>query len=287
MADRRLSTIALTAMAMVAFAANSVLCRMALREAAIDPATFSVVRFLSGAMMLVAVAFRWQQSSSLQAGSWQAALVLALYALPFAFSYTQLSAGTGALIMFGCVQVVMIVAALGSGERPHAMQWTGLGLALAGLVTLVFPGLTAPSPIAAALMTIAGVSWGLYTLLGRAASNPLLQTTGNFVRAVPLIALSSVAVPLRMHVEPRGVVLAVASGVFATGLGYVAWYAALRSLSAMRASVVQLAVPLLAAIGGVLLLTETITLRLVVSTVLVLGGIAMAIVGARPALRPR
>jgi drug/metabolite transporter (DMT)-like permease len=214
-------------------------------------------------------------------------MVLALYALPFAFSYTELSAGTGALIMFGCVQVVMIVAALGSGERPHAMQWTGLGLALAGLVTLVFPGLTAPSPIAAALMTIAGVSWGLYTLLGRAASNPLLQTTGNFVRAVPLIALSSVVVPLRIHVEPRGVVLAVASGVFATGLGYVAWYAALRGLSAMRASVVQLAVPLLAAIGGVILLTETITLRLVVSTVLVLGGIAMAIVGGRPALRPR
>jgi len=287
MADRRLSTIALTAMAMVAFAANSVLCRMALREAAIDPATFSVVRFLSGAVMLVAVALGWQRSSSLQAGSWKAAMVLALYALPFAFSYTELSAGTGALIMFGCVQVVMIVAALGSGERPHAMQWTGLGLALAGLVTLVFPGLTAPSPIAAALMTIAGVSWGLYTLLGRAASNPLLQTTGNFVRAVPLIALSSVVVPPRIHVEPRGVVLAVASGVFATGLGYVAWYAALRGLSAMRASVVQLAVPLLAAIGGVLLLTETITLRLVVSTVLVLGGIAMAIVGGRPALRPK
>ncbi|HEX5110337.1 MAG TPA: DMT family transporter [Vicinamibacterales bacterium] len=279
MTDRRLSTIALTAMAMVAFAANSVLCRMALREAAIDPATFSVVRFLSGAVMLVIVAARWQRLPAITAGSWKAAFVLAFYALPFAFSYTQLSAGTGALILFGCVQVVMIVAALGSGERPHVLQWAGLGLALAGLVTLVFPGLTAPSPVAAALMTTAGVSWGLYTLLGRAASNPLMETTGNFVRAVPLIALTALAVPQRIDVEPRGLALAVTSGVVATGLGYVVWYAALRGLSAMRASVVQLAVPLLAAIGGVLLLTETITARLVVSTVLVLGGIAMAIAG--------
>ena len=146
MTDRRLSTIALTAMAMVAFAANSVLCRMALREAVIDPATFSVVRFLSGAVMLVIVAARWQRLPAIMAGSWKAAFVLAFYALPFAFSYTQLSAGTGALILFGCVQVVMIVAALGSGERPHVLQWAGLGLALAGLVTLVFPGLTASSP---------------------------------------------------------------------------------------------------------------------------------------------
>jgi len=268
-------------MAMVAFAANSVLCRMALREAAIDPATFSVVRFLSGAVTLMAVAVRWQRPSWPLAGSWKAAMVLALYALPFALSYRELSAGTGALIMFGCVQVVMIVAALGSGERPHVMQWAGLGLALAGLVTLVFPGLTAPSPIAAALMTIAGVSWGLYTLFGRVAADPLLETTGNFVRAIPLIALAGFAPLPRIHVEPGGVLFAVASGALATGLGYVAWYAALRGLSALRASVVQLAVPLLAAIGGVLLLTETITLRLVLSTVLVLGGIAMAIVGGR------
>src|SRR5262249_48109982 len=152
-------------------------------------------------------------------------------------------AGTGALILFGSVQVTMLVAALASGERPHAMQWVGVGIALAGLINLVFPGLTAPSPMAAVLMSIAGVCWGLYSLRGRATSNPLPHTTGIFVRSVPLITAASLAVVPRMHVDGRGIALAVASGALASGLGYVAWYAALRGLSAMRASVVQLAVP--------------------------------------------
>jgi drug/metabolite transporter (DMT)-like permease len=273
----RVSTIAYTATALIAFAANSVLTRMALREAVIDPAAFSFVRFGSGAATLVLLALRAERPSWPLAGSWRAAAALALYALSFAFSYTQLSAGTGALIMFGCVQVVMLVVALGSGERPRATQWAGLVLALIGLITLVFPGLTAPPLTAAIEMASAGVCWGLYTLLGRRASSPLLQTTGNFVRAVPIIGLAGLATLSRIHVEPRGALLAVASGALASGLGYVAWYSALRGLSSVRAAVVQLAVPLLAAVGGVFLLTETFTVRLLVSTVLVLGGIAMAI----------
>lgn len=266
-------------MALVAFAANSILCRMALREGVIDPAAFSTVRFLSGAVILSLIAVRVQRPFFPLPGSWTAAIVLALYALPFAFSYTQLSAGTGALILFGCVQLTMPAAALYEGERPHAVQWMGLVIALAGLVTLVFPGLTAPSPAAAALMATAGVCWGLYSLGGRGAANPLLQNTGNFVRAVPLIAAASLLAAPRFHIEPRGVLLSMASGAIATGLGYVVWYAALRGLSAVRASVVQLAVPVIASGGGVFLLSEQVTVRLVLSTVLVLGGITMAIVG--------
>jgi drug/metabolite transporter (DMT)-like permease len=284
MADRRL-TIAYTVMALVAFAANSILCRMALREGVVDPATFSTVRFASGATMLLVVAARTRRPFFPLSGSWVAAIALAIYALPFAFAYTQLSAGTGALIMFGCVQVTMLVAALSAGERPHVVQWLGLVVALAGLVNLVFPGLDAPSPLGAALMATAGVCWGVYSLLGREAANPLLQNTGNFVRAVPLIAAASVFAMPRMHIEPRGAVLSIASGALASGLGYVVWYAAVRGLTAVRASVVQLAVPLIAAGGGVLLLSETVTLRLLSSTVLVLGGITMATVGGARSLR--
>jgi len=283
--SKSIRTIAFTVTALVAFAANSLLCRMALREGAIDAASFSTIRFLSGAVMLVLIALKTERSVFPLAGSWVAAGILAVYALPFAFAYTQLSTGTGALIMFGCVQLTMLVAAVGSGERPHAVEWLGLLVTVAGLVTLVLPGLTAPSPMAAALMATAGVCWGLYSLRGRASSNPLRQTMGNFVRAVPLIAGAGLLMMSRVHVGTRGVLLSIASGAIATGLGYVVWYAALRGLSAMRASIVQLAVPLIAAAAGVMLLSETVTLRLLLSTVLVLGGIAMAIAGQRPVTR--
>lgn len=278
MGERRSATIAFTAMALTAFAANSVLCRMALREGAIDAASFSTLRFLSGAVMLVFVASRVESALFPLAGSWTSAAALGLYALPFAFAYTELSTGTGALILFGCVQMTMLGAALVGGERPHVMQWVGVIVALAGLVNLVFPGLTAPSPLGAALMAIAGVSWGVYSLRGRAASDPLLLTAGNFVRVVPLVIVGSVLVLPRIHAEPAGIVLALLSGALASGLGYVAWYAALRHLSAMRASVLQLAPPPIAAAAGVVLLGETVTLRLLLSTILVLGGIALAIV---------
>jgi drug/metabolite transporter (DMT)-like permease len=235
--------------------------------------------------MLLVLTARSRQPVFPMAGSWTAAGLLSLYAVPFAVAYTQLSTGTGALILFGCTQVTMLAAALGSGERPRAVQWVGAGVALAGLVTLVFPGLTAPPPTAALLMAVAGLSWGLYSLRGRVASSPLSLTTGNFVRAVPLVAVASVLALPRAHADASGVILSVASGAIASGLGYVVWYVALRGLTAMHAAVVQLAVPLLAAAGGVLMLSEAVSVRLLLSTVLVLGGIAVAIVGGGPSLR--
>jgi drug/metabolite transporter (DMT)-like permease len=199
--------------------------------------------------------------------------------VPFSLAYVSLTAGTGALLLFGAVQATMLLASVGGGERPHAVQWIGVGLALAGLVYLVLPGLAAPPLIAALLMLLAGVAWGVYSLLGRGSADPLRETAGNFVRAVPF-AIAVSAVMLRdLHVAPRGLVLAIASGAVASGLGYVLWYAALRNLSGFTASIVQLAGPVLAAAGGVLLLDERISLRLAVAATLVLGGIALAIVG--------
>ena len=271
----------LTVVALVAFAANSILCRMALREPAIDAATFTIVRFLAGAVVLSLVTARTGRAGPARAGSWSGALLLAVYALPFAFAYSQLSTGTGALILFGCVQVTMLLAAVVSGERPYPAQWLGVSVALAGLVYLMLPGVTAPPLLAALLMAVAGVCWGLYSLRGRGAPNPLQQTTDNFIRTVPLIVVSSLPFLSRAHVEPRGVALAVASGALASGLGYVAWYSALRHLSALQAAVVQLAVPLIAAAGGVILLSETLSLRLIIASALILGGITLAIVGGQ------
>lgn len=274
----RMRLTASTTLALVAFAGNSILCRIALRHATIDAATFSTIRLASGAATLLLVTVWTQRRVSHAKGSWPSACMLFLYAVPFSFAYTSLSTGTGALILFGSVQVTMMIAALRSGERPHPLQWFGLGLALAGLVYLVLPGIAAPPLSGAALMALAGFSWGVYSLRGRGAANPIAQTTSNFVRSVPLVlAVSLIALP-RFHAEPTGVVLAVASGTFASGLGYVVWYVALPRLTTTRAAVVQLAVPILAAAGGVIFLAESVSVRLVLSTAIVLGGVALAIV---------
>jgi drug/metabolite transporter (DMT)-like permease len=264
------------ALAMIAFAANSILCRVALRQVAIDPATFSTIRLISGAAALLLISRRIPGSDVHRRGSFASPALLALYAVPFSFAYTRLSAGTGALILFGCVQATMLIAALRSGERVHPVQWVGLSVALIGLVYLVFPTLATPSLAASVLMAVAGVSWGVYSWRGRGTPNPLATTTRNFVQAVPLVLLVSLVTFAQFHVEPAGVVLAVASGGIASGLGYVAWFAALRGLSGMQAAVVQLAVPVLAAAGGVVFLAEAISIRLALSTILVLGGIALA-----------
>jgi drug/metabolite transporter (DMT)-like permease len=277
----------LTLAALVAFASNSLLCRIALRDGSIDPATFSTVRLASGAVVLLALlAARGQGLRALE-GSWLSAGVLFLYAVPFSFAYTGLSAGTGALILFGSVQATMMIVAVASGDRPHALQWLGLALAIAGLVYLVLPGLESPPLASAALMALAGLAWGVYTLRGRGAHDPLAQTAGNFVRCVPLVLAVSLLALRGMHAEGRGVVLAVASGAAASALGYVIWYAALRGLTTTRAAVVQLAVPALTALGGVLFLAETVSMRLVVASALILGGIALALVARdRLAHRP-
>ena len=266
-----------TALALVAFAANSVLCRMALRDGAIDAATFSAIRLAAGAVTLVVVARALDVGEMGHAGSWRPAAVLFLYAVPFSFAYLQLTTGTGALILFAGVQLTMVGGALASGERPHARQWTGLAVAVAGLIHLLRPGLAAPDPTGAALMSVAGVAWGVYSLMGRGERNPLARTTGNFVRAVPLaLAVNLLALP-QVHLSWRGGVLAGLSGALASGVGYVVWYSALRGLTATRAAIVQLAVPVLAAVGGIVLLGEPATLRLAIATALVLGGIALAV----------
>ena len=242
------------------------------------PATFSSVRVVSGAaMLLLVMSCTRGDIGSGTVRSWTSAAMLFLYAVPFSFAYTRLSAGTGALILFGAVQVTMLASAARSGETLLPTQWLGVIIAVAGLVHLVLPGLTAPPPSAAALMAIAGVSWGIYTLRGRGMANPLAQTTINFVRAVPLVIVVSIVAAQQIHVSPRGVLLAVISGALTSGLGYTVWYSALRGLTATRAAVLQLVVPVLAAAGGVVFLMEPVSRRLAVSALLVIGGIALTL----------
>jgi drug/metabolite transporter (DMT)-like permease len=270
-------TVALTAAALVAFASNSLLCRMALGQGSIDAASFSTIRLIAGACSLAMISAARGSRARATAGAWTSAATLLLYAIPFSFAYVWLPTGTGALILFGAVQVTMMLGALAGGEQPRARQWTGLVLAVAGLVYLVLPGLTAPPLAGAALMAVAGIAWGIYSLRGRGAVNPLGQNAGSFTHSIPMALVVSILAFRQLHLEARGVLLAVASGALASGLGYVAWYSALRSLSATRASLVQLLVPILAAVGGIVFLGEPLSLRLVLSAVIVLGGIALAL----------
>ncbi|HEY3643963.1 MAG TPA: DMT family transporter [Gammaproteobacteria bacterium] len=278
-----------TALALLAFAGNSLLCRLALRGGHADPAAFTLIRLASGAAVLWVV-LKVRRVERL-GGSWPSALALFIYAIAFSFAYVTLSAGTGALLLFGAVQASMLLAGFIAGERPSLGQGVGLAAALAGLVYLVLPGLEAPSPQGAALMAAAGVAWGVYSLRGRRAGDPTSVTAGNFLRAVPLSILATLFLVSRLEVDPVGWALALASGAVTSGLGYVIWYAALKDLTATRAAVVQLSVPVIAALGGVLLLGEALSTRLVVASCVILGGVALAVLGkqARSAsvVRPR
>jgi drug/metabolite transporter (DMT)-like permease len=278
-------TAALTALAMLAFAANSLLCRLALGGEQIDAASFTTIRVFSGVAVLVAISLARQGKVSPGAANWRSAAALFAYMAFFSFAYITLGAATGALILFGAVQLTMFAFALRSGERFAPIAWGGLMLAAFGLVYLVSPGLAAPDPLGATLMAIAGVAWGAYSLLGRGASDPLAATTMNFVYTAPLVALVSAFTFSGAHWSNPGVVYAIASGAIASGCGYVIWYAALRGLTAARAATVQLSVPVIAAIGAVLLLAEPITLRLVLASVATLGGVAIVLAQrlARPA----
>ncbi|HYO99979.1 MAG TPA: DMT family transporter [Pyrinomonadaceae bacterium] len=275
----------------MAFAANSILCRLALGRAAIDAASFTSVRLASGALMLslIAAAFGKKVPASARRYKPLSALLLFLYAAAFSFAYINLSTGTGALILFGSVQATMLSVALRSGERPHASEWAGLLLALGGLVYLVFPGLQAAPPLlSSTCMVVAGVSWGLYSLRGRGSADPLSDTTGNFVLALPLaLAFNLLALRGDAHVSRAGIMLAVLSGALASGVGYVVWYAALRGLTATRAATVQLAVPVLAAAGGIVVMSERVTLRLLLAAVVILGGVALALLGRARAARTK
>jgi len=279
---RRGKTFALTALAMIAFAGNSLLCRQALRHTTIDAATFTLIRILSGALCLWIIVLL-RKGSFAKAGSWPSALALFGYAAPFSFAYLQLTAGTGALLLFGAVQATMIFWALRKGERFRAIQIAGLILAIAGLVALVFPGLSAPPFGGATLMFGAGIAWGIYSLRGKGSGDPMRATAGNFLRAVPMAALLSVVVLRSANFDRAGIIYAIISGGLASGVGYAIWYTALPVLKASAAATVQLSVPVLAAAGGIVFLGEAISLRFTLASIAVLGGIALVIVERRAA----
>jgi drug/metabolite transporter (DMT)-like permease len=284
-ADRAGRLLLLTLLTMIAFAANSILCRLALKTTPIDPATFTVIRLVSGAATLWLIV-RLRTGSNALAGSWAAAFSLFAYAAAFSFAYVSLSAGTGALILFGAVQATMILYGLLRGERFTPLQTIGLLLALGGLVALLLPGATAPHWAGATLMTIAGIAWGAYSLMGRASTHPIETTAGNFLRAAVFGALLSAASLAMFAWDARGALLALLSGAVASGLGYAIWYTVLPALRATQAATVQLSVPVIAAIGGVLLLGERLSLRLVLCSVAILGGIALVLHARKLGLRP-
>ena len=266
-----------TVFALLCFAANSVLCRMALRQPHIDPASFMSIRLCAGALTMSALLRVRVGEQKRVAGDWSAALVLLVYAVTFTFAYLGLTAGTGALLLFGAAQVAMIAAGVAGGERIDLTIACGWALAVGGLMLLLLPGASTPSARHALLMLIAGIAWGVYSLRGRRSQQALADTAGNFVRSVPGTLLISALFWAHRSADLEGIVLAAVSGSIASGLGYLAWYSALPRLGAIAAANAQLSVPVIAAIAGVVLFDEPITARLAAASVLVLGGTALAV----------
>ena len=269
-------SIALTSLAMIAFAGNSLLCRFALKHTEIDAASFTTVRLAAGALTLWLIV-RMSNGKRNGAGNWLSAFALFAYAAAFSFAYVSLPTATGALLLFGAVQATMISHGIWKGERLLPPQIFGLALAFGGLVGLLLPGLSAPPLLGAALMLGAGVAWGVYSLRGRGAGDPTRVTGGNFLRAVPISVGLSVWMASGTSLDSAGFWYAVASGALASGVGYAIWYTALPALKATHAATVQLSVPVIAALGGVILLGEPITLRLTLASAAILGGIALVI----------
>jgi drug/metabolite transporter (DMT)-like permease len=275
-----LKTFVLTSFALIAFAANSVLCRLALGNQNIDAASFTVIRLISGAItLLLILKIRDGRARLKFTASRVATLMLFLYAVTFSFAYITLNTATGALILFGAVQMTMIIVTLKSGYRLHVAEWLGVVSAFAGFVYLVLPNVNTPSMSGFILMTVAGIAWGIYTLRGRGSTYPLGDTAHNFARTIPLVAvLALIAIPY-VDLSVKGVVLAFLSGAVASGIGYSIWYTALGGLSSIQAAVVQLLVPVIAAAGGVVFVGEAVSLRLVISAIMILGGILIVVVG--------
>jgi drug/metabolite transporter (DMT)-like permease len=272
--------ISLTSLAMIAFAGNSLLCRQALRHTAIDPASFTAIRLVSGALVLWLLV-RTKQTPMAGEGNWPSALALFAYAAGFSFAYVSLSAASGALLLFGAVQVTMIGHGLWMGERLRVLQMFGVLLAFGGLIGLLLPGLSAPPPMGASLMIGAGIAWGIYSLRGKGAGDPTRVTAGNFMRAVPITVILSLIMLNTASVDTPGFFYAVASGALASGLGYSIWYTVLPALKNTSAASVQLSVPVIAALGGIVFLGEPMTLRLMLASVAILGGIALVIMQKR------
>jgi len=275
-------TLSLTLLAMIAFAGNSLLCRLALQQTTIDPASFTAIRIVSGALTLWLIV-RLRSSRHDAAGSWPSALALFAYAAAFSYAYVSLPAATGALLLFGAVQATMLGYGLWAGERFRLRQSAGLALALGGLVGLLLPGLSAPPLAGALLMLGAGVAWGIYSLRGKGTGDATSVTAGNFMRAVPLGVLLALAALPWHSLDLPGFWYAIASGALASGVGYAIWYTALGGLKATSAATVQLSVPVITAVGGIVFLGETISLRLLITSAAILGGIALVVIDNQPA----
>ena len=270
----------LTSLALLAFAANSLLCRLALAGKHADPASFNAIRLVSGALVLGAIVML-RNDKSIGRGNWLSALALFVYAAGFSFAYVGLTASTGALLLFGAVQGTMIGVGLYRGERLRMLQTIGFLSAIAGLLLLLLPGLEAPPLSSSLLMLTAGVAWGIYSLRAKAAGDPTRVTAGNFLRAAPIAIASSslvwLANPITVQVDHAGLLYALASGALASGLGYAVWYAALRDLPATLAATLQLSVPVIASLGGIVFLSERLSDTLLIAAALTLGGMAMVI----------
>ncbi len=278
-----LRTIIATVAAMVAFAANSLLARLALGEGAADAATYTSIRLVSGAIALglIVAVFMRRRGALKVPGNWISAFALFAYAVAFSYAYLDLGAATGALILFASVQATMISWSIGRGDRPSRLQVSGLVIAFAAFVYLLLPGLRVPNPFGTTLMILSGVAWGVYSLRGRGVEDPLAETAGNFVRSVPFCLLLVPFLWQGMEVTATGSGLALLSGVVASGMGYAVWYLVVPRLGATRAALVQLTVPVIAAAGAVVLLAEPLTLRFVISSLCVLGGVGIGIAPGR------
>lgn len=272
----------ITLLAMIAFAGNSLLCRLALKYTSIDAASFTSIRILSGALVLWLIV-RIRGGSHSASGNWISAFALFLYAGGFSFAYLSLPAGTGALLLFGAVQITMIGYGLWRGERLRKRQAAGFILAFTGLVGLLLPGISAPPLRGSVLMLGAGIAWGVYSLRGRGSGDSTRVTAGNFLRAVPFAAALSLAMLPSTSLDSSGIWYAIASGALASGFGYAIWYTALKELRATSAATVQLSVPVIAAVGGIVFLGEQPTVRLLITSAVILGGIALVIFDKRQA----
>jgi drug/metabolite transporter (DMT)-like permease len=275
-----LKTSLLTVLALIAFAANSVLCRLALGNGFIDASSFTIIRLLSGAIALfIILSVKGNNTGVSSKGSWFASFMLFTYAITFSYAYLSVDTGTGALILFGTVQITMILLSLISGTRLHISEWAGISIAFTGFIYLIMPSISTPSINGFILMAVSGISWAIYTLKGRSSKNPLMDTTYNFLRTIPFVVILAFLTMKNISYSSEGVILAVLSGAITSGVGYTIWYIALRGLSSTQAAVIQLAVPVIAAIGGVVFVSEIITYRLIISTSIVLGGILMVVLG--------
>ena len=282
-----MKTLLYTTIALLAFAGNSVLCRLALGENTIDAATFTAIRLFSGIVFLAIILKATTVGETAPSkGSWKASLMLFVYAITFSFAYISLETGTGALILFGSVQITMILTGLYLGNKLHIFEWLGVLIAFAGFAYLIMPGLGAPSLQGFLLMTVAGMAWGFYTLAGKGSENPLSDTAYNFYRTLPLVLILIASTFQHAALSQKGVVLAVLSGGIASGVGYTIWYMALKGLSWTQAAVVQLLVPLIATMGGVLFANEVFSLRMALSALLILGGILAVVLGKHFFVQP-